>query len=188
MSSVSRFKFAGRVVTAFAIAAGCAAAAAAPQRETAAAEAATMVEMPMGLAQVAAVQSLHQCVVQASQYHRVNATVLAAILRHESRLRPDVVRRNADGSFDAGIAQLNSVHWPDLARHGIAPEALLNPCVGTFVAAWHLSKQFYRWGYTWWAVGAYHSGTPAANERYQVRIWNELVAMGAAPGPKLSAP
>jgi soluble lytic murein transglycosylase-like protein len=185
VSSVSRFKGV-RVATAFAIAAACASAAAAPQRGTAAAEA--QAEMPMGLAQVAAVQSLHLCVAQASQYHRVNATVLAAILRHESRLRPDVVRRNADGSFDAGIAQMNSVHWPDLARHGIAPEALLNPCVGTFVAAWHLSKQFYRWGYTWWAVGAYHSGTPAANERYQVRIWNELVAMGAVPGPKLSVP
>lgn len=144
-------------------------------------------QLPSGLAQVSSVQNLSQCVEHASDFHRVNATLLAAILRHESRLRPASVRRNTDGSIDAGIGQINSVHWPEIARYGIALSDLLNPCVGTFVAAWHLSKQFHRWGNTWRAVGAYHSKSPAHNQRYQVFIWNELVDMGAVPGPKLSA-
>jgi soluble lytic murein transglycosylase-like protein len=146
------------------------------------------VKLPSGLAEVASVQNLSQCVQHASDFHRVNAAVLAAILRHESKLRPDSVRRNKNGSIDAGIGQINSVHWPKFARHGIAPSDLLNPCVGTFAAAWHLSKQLHRWGNTWQAVGAYHSETPARNQRYQVLIWNELVDMGAVPGPKFRLP
>lgn len=144
--------------------------------------------MPQGLENVRAVANLGQCVAKASEFHRVNAQILAAILRHESRLRPDAVRANSNGSLDVGIAQVNSVHWADLARFGIGPRDLLNPCVSTFVAGWQLSRQMARFGNTWYAVGAYHSRTPLNNLRYQVGIWNELVDMGAIGGPKLRAP
>jgi len=141
--------------------------------------------MPRGLTQVAAVASLRQCVNLAAQYHKVSPWILAAILRHESNLRPGVVRKNTDGSVDVGIAQVNSVHFSEIGQYGIAPKDLLNPCVNTFVAAWHLSRQFSRYGQTWYAIGAYHSKQPVYNARYQALIYNELVDMGAAPGPKL---
>lgn len=141
--------------------------------------------MPMGLEGVAAVRDLGMCVQKAAAYHQVNPQVLAAILQVESRLRPDAVRENSNGTVDVGITQINSVHFPELARSGIAPSDLLNPCVGTFVGAWHLSKQIRRWGNTWYAVGAYHSRTPSKNQLYQVRVWNELVDMKAVDGPKL---
>ncbi len=136
----------------------------------------------MGLAQVAAVADLGTCINAAAAYHQVNAWILAAILRHESRLKARTVVGNTNGSVDVGIGGVNSVHFPEIGSHGIAPADLLNPCVGTFVAAWLLSKQLHRYGPTWTAVGAYHSRTPVHNARYQIAIWNELIDMGALPG------
>lgn len=145
-------------------------------------------QLPSGLQQVAAVASLGECVNLASQFHQVNPWVLTAILRHESGLRANAVVRNSNGSVDAGIGQVNSVHWPLLARYGISPNDLLNPCVGTFVAGWHLAEQIRRFGNTWFAVGAYHSRTASFNARYQVHIWNQLVELGAVQGRKISLP
>ena len=144
--------------------------------------------MPAGLQEVSAVSSLGECINLASQFHQVNPWVLTAILRHESGLRPGAQARNSNGSVDLGIGQINSVHWPHLARYGIQPQDLLNPCVGTFLAAWHLGEQIRRFGNTWFAVGAYHSRTPAHNARYQQQIWKQLVDLGAVAGSAAAQP
>ncbi len=122
--------------------------------------------------------SLAECVSAASTRHGVNPDLLVAILRVESGLKSDPVRRNANGSIDVGIAQINSVHFAELRRHGVEWPHLLQPCVGIHVAAWHLKNQVLRHGNTWFAVGAYHSVTPNFNQIYRERVVRELRRMG----------
>lgn len=115
------------------------------------------------------------CVVKAAERHSVNPWVLKAILKVESNFKPGAVTRNTNGTVDLGMAQINSIHLKELSKYGIAKGDLLNPCVSTYVAAWHLSKQHRRHGNTWFAVGAYHSATPCFNTRYVGLVWNTLI-------------
>ncbi len=144
---------------------------------------------PAGLVVLAAIaSSAHaDCIDEAAAHHQVNALVLRAIGWQESRLRPDAIGHNANGTVDLGAFQINSVHLPDLARHGITPAALADGCVCAEVAAWHYRRQIERFGNTWRAVGAYHSATPARADAYANRIaavltrWRVLPA--SAPPP-----
>lgn len=119
--------------------------------------------------------SATQCVVKAAERHSVNPWVLKAILKVESNFKPSAVTRNTNGTVDLGMAQINSIHLKELSKFGIAEGDLLNPCVSTYVAAWHLAKQHRRHGNTWFAVGAYHSATPCFNTRYVGLVWNTLI-------------
>ena len=118
------------------------------------------------------------CLMPASQRHGVNPHILRAILQVESGMRPHVVNRNRNGSIDVGMAQINSIHFRELAQWGITPERLLDPCVATHVAAWHLKRVMLRHGNTWFGVAAYHSTTPAHNQRYQALLKQELMRSG----------
>lgn len=122
--------------------------------------------------------SVNECVDAASTRHGVNPDLLLAILSVESNLKTDPVRRNANGSIDVGIAQINSIHFSELRRHGVEWQHLLKPCVGIYVAAWHLKKQVLRYGNSWFAVGAYHSVTPKFNQIYRERVMKELRRKG----------
>lgn len=131
---------------------------------------------------------VERCIVPAAHFHRVNPFVLRAILVVESGLNPKAVGRNANGTSDVGIGQMNSMHFGTLAKHGISPENLKDACIGTYVAAWHLSKVMARFGNTWFGVAAYHSTTPYFNRRYQIMVSNELVRTGAMRGGLMSVP
>lgn len=52
--------------------------------------------------------------------------IIVGIARHESGLNPDAVNHNANGTIDAGLAQVNSSNWGWLGIHSLA-EAL-DPC------------------------------------------------------------
>ena len=118
------------------------------------------------------------CLKPAAQRHGVNPHILRAILQVESGMRPHVVSRNRNGSIDVGMAQINSIHFRELAQWGITPERLLDPCVATHVAAWHLKRVMLLHGNTWFGVAAYHSATPIHNQRYQALLKQELVRSG----------
>lgn len=95
------------------------------------------------------------CVTQAASYHSVNSWILRGIIQVESSFNPNAVNNNRNGTFDIGIAQINSMHFKELSKHGIAPRDLMDACVSSYVAAWHLRKQVRLYGNTWFAVGAY---------------------------------
>jgi soluble lytic murein transglycosylase-like protein len=118
------------------------------------------------------------CLEQAAQFHQVNAWVLRAILWHESKNNAAAMAINTNKTIDAGIGQINSVHFAQLAQYGIAPQHLLEPCVGVYVAAWHLAKQHKTFGNTWAAVGAYHSRTPQHRDAYAAKIASILQRWG----------
>lgn len=116
-----------------------------------------------------------RCIVPASEYHGVNPYVLRAILRVESGLRPGAIGKNNNGTVDVGIGQMNSMHFKELAKHGVPSDYLMDACVGTYVAAWHLKKSVGTHGNNWNAIARYHSATPYFNRRYQILLNNELV-------------
>jgi soluble lytic murein transglycosylase-like protein len=123
-----------------------------------------------------------KCIVPASMYHGVNYHVLRAILRVESGLNPLAVGRNKNGSIDVGMGGTNSSHFRELAKFGLEPGHLRDPCVSTYVAAWHLKKVIAEYGNTWTGIARYNSGTPYFNRRYQIMLKNELVRAGVLAG------
>lgn len=129
-----------------------------------------------------------RCIGPAASHHHVNPLLLRAILKVGSNLKPHAVGRNGNGTIDVGIAQINSRQFPLLATHGIQPAHLLDPCIGTYVAAWHLSRIIASHGNTWEAVARYHSATPYFNRRYRILLNNELVAAGVIRGARLPVP
>ena len=126
------------------------------------------------------------CIDDAAARHQVNAHVLRAIGWQESRLQPSAIGHNANGSIDLGAFQINSIHLGNLARLGIAREALADGCVSAEVAAWHYRRHVEALGNTWAAVGAYHSRTPAraswyANQVAAILVRWQVMAPGAVP-------
>lgn len=126
----------------------------------------------------------NDCVSQAAVYHGVNAWIVRAILKVESDFNPKAFNKNRNGTTDVGMAQINSMHFKELKTHGIGPGDLLDGCIASYVAAWHLNKQIKAHGNTWFAIGAYHSATPCFNKRYTALVWNVLRTWGVVQGQK----
>ena len=131
---------------------------------------------------LAAGQARADCFDEAASYQKVNPLILRAIAWQESHNRPDALHKNANGSTDYGVMQINSVHLPVLAQYGISSGTLMQPCKNVYIAAWHLRQQMNKYGNTWQAVGAYHSETPVLRDKYAQQIvailqkWNLLRA------------
>ncbi|HEV3425337.1 MAG TPA: lytic transglycosylase domain-containing protein [Paraburkholderia sp.] len=119
---------------------------------------------------LAAGQARADCFDEAASYQKVNPLILRAIAWQESHNRPDALHKNANGSTDYGVMQINSVHLPVLAQYGISSGTLMQPCKNVYIAAWHLRQQMNKYGNTWQAVGAYHSETPALRDKYAQQI------------------
>jgi soluble lytic murein transglycosylase-like protein len=118
------------------------------------------------------------CFEQAGAYQGVNPLVLRAVAWRESKGDAAAVNRNSNGSVDVGQLQINSIHFPDLARQGIPHRALTDPCVNVFVAAWLLKQKMVKYGNTWRAIGAYHSESPKHRDAYARSIQAILVGWG----------
>jgi soluble lytic murein transglycosylase-like protein len=110
------------------------------------------------------------CFDEAARYQKVNPLILRAIAWQESHNRPDALHKNANGSTDYGVMQINSIHLPTLAQYGISTNTLMEPCKNVYIAAWHLRQQMNKYGNTWQAVGAYHSETPTLRDQYAQQI------------------
>jgi len=106
------------------------------------------------------------CIEEAAANFGTNADVLRAIAIVESKVRPQAVNVNPNGSIDRGLFQINSIHLPELAAAGIGPDDLHDVCLSSNVAALLLKRKIKVFGDTWAAVGAYHSTIPAKSERY----------------------
>ena len=131
---------------------------------------------------LAAAPARADCFDEAARYQKVNPLILRAIAWQESHNRPDALHKNANGSTDYGLMQINSVHLPTLALYGISSNTLMEPCKNVYIAAWHLRQQMNKYGNTWQAVGAYHSETPSLRDQYAQQIvgilrkWNLIAA------------
>src|SRR6266702_6194135 len=126
-----------------------------------------LVTVAVGLAVLAAAgQARADCFDEAAKYQKVNPLILRAIAWQESHNQPDAMNKNANGSTDYGLMQINSVHLGQLAQYGISTTTLMQPCKSVYIAAWHLRQTMNKHGNTWQAVGAYHSETPSLRDQY----------------------
>jgi len=125
-------------------------------------------------ASLAAAPAHADCFDEAAKYQKVNPLILRAIAWQESHNQPDAMNKNANGSIDYGLMQINSVHLTQLAQYGISTTTLMQPCKSVYIAAWHLRQRMNKYGNTWQAVGAYHSETPALRDLYSRQIINIL--------------
>ncbi|WP_338806819.1 transglycosylase SLT domain-containing protein [Pseudomonas chlororaphis] len=129
------------------------------------------------------------CWVEVGARHFIEPELLYAIAQVESGLKLNVVNRNADGSRDVGLMQINSIHFPRLQLLGITEQRLRNePCLAVEVGASILSEFIGRYGYNWTAVGAYNAGTSPARQalrlRYAGKVWaryRALLESGSTP-------
>ena len=123
------------------------------------------------------------CFEEAGARHGIAPVLLQAIALQESAMQPHALNRNRDGSFDMGLMQINSRWLPTLARYGIAPEQLWDPCVSAHVGAWILAGNFRRLGHNWEAVGAYNASNPALRMRYAQAVGRKLELLNRQSGP-----
>jgi soluble lytic murein transglycosylase-like protein len=110
------------------------------------------------------------CFDDAAAHHGVNPWILRGIAAVESGFNPAAMNRNANGSIDIGFTQINSIHFKELGRYGIAGHDLYDPCKSIYVAGWLLGKKVKKHGNTWTAVGAYHSETPSRRDAYAAKV------------------
>jgi len=114
------------------------------------------------------------CWDEAASRYGVNASVLYAIAKTESSLDPAAVHRNANGSRDIGLMQINSSWLPLLQRYGIEEAQLFDACTSIHVGAWILAGNVRRLGNSWTAIGAYNAAAPALRRRYAQRVYRNL--------------
>lgn len=112
-------------------------------------------------------ESYHECVVAASAWYRVPPEIVVTLLMVEGG-RPGMANHNANGSWDLGPMQINTVHLDLFAEHGISRaqlrnDACVNIAAGTYLLATHLRDHPDE---PWRAVGDYHSATPRHHRRY----------------------
>lgn len=117
------------------------------------------------------------CFAQAGQQYGVDPDVLIAIAWRESHFTAWKSHRNTDGTIDYGLMQINS---RNLSALHLTPQSALAPCASILGAARLYSGEVRRYGNTWNAVGAYHSTTPALQQRYARDIWATYTVIRAA--------
>ena len=75
---------------------------------------------------------------EAGEYYRIDPKILYSIAKIESKLNPNAINRNTNGTVDIGIMQINSVHMKELNKRGFRREHLFNPKINIFAGAWIL--------------------------------------------------
>lgn len=130
-------------------------------------------------------QEIQQCILDASARYKVHPYLIWSIAKTESSFRPGAVARNADGSEDVGIMQVNSwwlerrksEHQPKrLGDYGVTRTQLLDACTNIHAGTWVLAQNMKLYGNTWKAVGAYNAVTPWKQARYVQKVQKNLRA------------
>ncbi len=113
------------------------------------------------------------CFEDAGAQFGVSPEILRTIAKEESDFNAIAINLNKNGTYDFGLMQINS-KWVNIL--GLeAWLALREPCYNVKVGAWILSQCIRRYGYTWEAVGCYHSQGNISKKRYAWTIYNSLV-------------
>jgi soluble lytic murein transglycosylase-like protein len=74
-------------------------------------------------------------------------------------------------SYDVGLMQINS-YW--IRKYKISLHTLLNPRNNIYVGCWILRQEILRHGYSWKAVGRYHSPTDSRADAYAKQVRGHL--------------
>jgi hypothetical protein len=127
---------------------------------------------------VSAQKDVDGCVDAASARFRVPASLIRAVLDVEGG-KMGRVSYNANGSYDIGPMQINSLWLPEVERRGGSLQLLLDHrCANVHFGTWLLSRELDGMDPAridrpsfWRVVGNYHSHTPEFNARYAEKVW-----------------
>lgn len=121
------------------------------------------------------------CFERAEATYGIHRDLLRAIAQQESGLNPAAINKNANGSVDVGLMQINSLWWPRLTQAGFDTAWLLDPCYNVMFGSWILAQNVARHGMTWEAVGAYHSSTDWRAQQYSRQVAGRLAKILRKP-------
>lgn len=108
---------------------------------------------------------------EAAAQYDVNPEILHAVAETESSFNPNAINcANTNKSCDYGLMQINSIHLPFLAKHGIFKEDLFNPRVNIFIGAWVLKNCINKYGQDYRALNCYNGRI--RNNSYYARVLN----------------
>ena len=105
-------------------------------------------------------RTLQMCLERAAGYYRLPVLLLDAIVWQEGGT-DGVGDRDPNGSYDLGIAQINTGWLPVFSKYGITEKSLLdNPCENLYAAAYVLATYGRHFGGSNWfeATMAYNVG------------------------------
>ena len=119
------------------------------------------------------------CYDQAGSFYQLSPALLRAIAAVESGGRLNAIGHNRNGTEDLCAMQINSAWLPTLARFGILRHHLLtHECTCVHAGAWILAGEMQSAGYSWRAVGQYHTGNnprrAAEGHAYAWRVFQKL--------------
>ena len=133
------------------------------------------------------------CMALVAQVYSLPPRVLPSIQKVEGG-GPGIERRNANGSSDLGVMQVNTIWLPTLARYTrlepaeVRDRLLHRPCFNIAAAGLILRTYLTETrGDLMRAIGNYHSHTPVLNQGYQAKVRRSAAAL-FAPRPVPPAP
>lgn len=150
-------------------------------------------------AQAAEEVSIQQVIETVCLEQSISKNLVQAIAEHESGLNPLAINIQGKGfypkgkseaqaliqeamksgaSYDVGIMQINS-YW--IKRLQLNPVSLLEPEINVSLGVKILKNEIERHGFTWKAVGSYHSPNETRSNHYAWRIYNKTVKRNTTP-------
>ncbi|HRR40151.1 MAG TPA: lytic transglycosylase domain-containing protein [Syntrophales bacterium] len=117
------------------------------------------------------------CFEEAGETYNISPLLLWSIAAVESAFNPNAINRNANGSYDYGVMQINSSWYHTLGKERWS--RLSDPCFNVHVGAWVLAQCIQRHGYTWEAVGCYNSSKPHNRRIYANKVGKVLEQVGS---------
>jgi soluble lytic murein transglycosylase-like protein len=104
-------------------------------------------------------QEASQCAAEASLHYRVPQELLRAIIAREGGKTGQCVK-NKNGSFDCGLAQINSSWMPFFSKYGITPSDIVySACTNVYLSAYILRYNYEKKKQSWFdAIISYNIG------------------------------
>lgn len=136
-----------------------------------------MIDLPSSLPEevTPTPQKITECVNFAARYHKVNPSVIRAIIAVENG-KIGTMSKNSNGTYDMGIMQINTIHIRDLKNRyptlNLSWEKISKgACVNIFLGTDILSRRIKEASSYWVGVGNYHSKTLKYRKRYLKKVY-----------------
>lgn len=123
-----------------------------------------------------------QCLSRVSQRYQVHPLILSLVANVEGGWTGARIK-NTNGTFDLGVMQINTIHIPELSKHGLTEKMLQNnDCINVGVAAWYIrrvtidqtavgTESYFR------AIARYHSKNEPHISRYTDKLMDAYRAL-----------
>ncbi|APZ44559.1 lytic transglycosylase domain-containing protein [Acidihalobacter ferrooxydans] len=124
----------------------------------------------------------YACLMRAAHAYHLSPWAIIGIMKAEGG-KPGQIVRDANGTFDMGPMQINSLWLPRLASQGItAQELASNGCLNVKVGAAILRLNINQAGGNLVkGIGWYHSRIPTLAQQYRLRVSRQLERIANTP-------